>query len=584
MNKKIARILAGAVFSAAFIGFAAPGMAQLTPAQQQAVDLQTGTASPGREPLRRMGEDEFVPRVTPRVDVKKLEIQNPPPGADKIEFELGGIKLEGVTVYSPAELRTVYANRIGATITLADLYVIAGEMTRKYRNDGYILTQVVVPPQTIEGGIARLQVVEGVIDRVDVRGPTDGTMDLVRAYADRMIRRDGGALNTKDLERALLLINDLPGIDARAVLNPSKEKTGAADIMIIVERKPYDAQIGIDNFGTRFLGPVQLSAAGSLNSPFHANERISAQFVGAPGGDHYHEMLYGALTYERPVWTAGTMLELFGAYTHTTPGYTLDQFDVEGWSTYASAKLTHPFIRSRSLNLNGYALFDHREVRSQNNIPVDPTRKDHIRAVRVGGTYEMLDTFLGVGFNTANVELSQGLHIFGANNEGSPTMSRPAADISFTKITAEIQRLQRVTKDVNLLLGVTGQLANDALLSSEEFGVGGISYGRGYDSSEIIGDDGLAGKVEAQWTEPYRIDLLDSYQLYGFYDVGKVWNKDATTSSDKIDSIASTGAGIRADFNESTNGGFMVAFPLTATPQTDNNKSPRIYVNLYHKF
>lgn len=580
MNKAFARLLKGAVYSAAFIGLAAPAMAQLNATQQQAVDVQTGTASPGRDD--RFGIEEFVPRVTPRVEVQKLQIQGAPPGAENITFELGGIVMEGATVYPPEELRALYADRIGSTISLADFYVIAADVTRKYRNEGFILTQVVVPPQTIEGGIAKLQIVEGYIDNIEVQGEDERELRLVREYAAHI--KKGGALNSADLERALLLINDLAGVDARGVLNPSPSKAGAADLLILVERKSYDAQIGIDNFGTRYLGPLQLSAAGSLNSWLGHNERITGQFVMAPDSDHYHELLYGALAYEQPVWNKGTMLELLGSHTHTTPGYTLDQFDVRGWSTNLSAQLEHPFIRSRAVNLDGRVMFDFREVTSKNNIPIDPTRKDHIRALRLGGTYEMLDNLFGVAYNVADLEFSRGLDILGANDTGALDMSRPAADITFFKANIELQRLQRITDNINLLFGVTGQWANDALLSSEEFGVGGMNYGRGYDSSEIIGDDGVAGKIEAQWSEPYNLALFEDYQLYGFYDAGRVWNDDSTTNSGKKETLTSTGFGIRADFNALTNAGFMLAFPLNNTPQTQNDRDPRVYVNLNRRF
>ncbi len=575
MNKVLTRALKGAVFSLAFMGMATQAIAQVPPPQQ------TGIASPGRAKDQFL-EEKFVPRVTPKVEVKKLRIEGAPAGAEDIKFELGGITMEGATAYPKQELRMLYGAQIGKTVTLADLYAVAADLTRKYRNDGYILTQVVVPPQTIEGGIARLKVIEGTVDNIEVRGPKDGTLDLIRKYASQI--KINGPLNSKDLERALLLINDLAGVDARGVLNPSPDKSGTADLIIIVERKGYDAQIGVDNFGTRFLGPVQLSAAAVLNSFFDNNEKITAQAVMAPEMDGFKELLYGSLSYEQPIWSRGTTLGLSASHTITDPGFSLKQFGVKGRSTSLSAKIEHPFVRSRSLNISGRTIFDYREVTSKNNIPVDPTRKDHIRSLRVGGTVETLDNFMGVAYNVFDLELSKGLDVLGASGENRANVSRPAADTTFFKMNAEIQRLQRVLSDVNLLVGVTGQWSNNALLSSEEFGVGGMNYGRGFDSSEIIGDDGIAGKLEVQWSEPYALSLLDTYQLYGFYDAGRTWNDDATTRATQKETLVSTGLGIRADFSDVTTAGFMMAFPLRNTPQTQGDKDPRFFVNLNRQF
>lgn len=583
MKKALGRVVKSAIFSTALIGLtASTALAQLTPAQQQAIDSQTGIASPDRDRDRFLDE-EFTPRVTPRVEVKKLQIQGAPPGAENIKFELGGIRMDGATAYAERDLRAVYADRIGLTISLADLYVIAAEITRKYRNEGYILTQVVVPPQTIEGGIARLDVVEGTIDNVEVRGPERGSsLNLIRDYAEKI--KVDGPLNTKDLERALLLINDVPGVNARGVLNPSPTTAGAADLIIIVDRKRYEGQIGIDNYGTRFLGPVQLSAAASANNFFFKNnERLTVQAVVAPDMDR-NELLYGAISYDQPVWSYGTMLTLFGSHTATNPGYTLDQFDVEGWSTNVSAQLMHPFIRSRTVNLSGRVKLDYREVMTRNNIPIDPTRKDHIRAIRIGGKAEMVDNIFGVAFNVLDVEVSQGLDILGANRKEQADKSRPAADENFVKINAELQRLQRVTNDINLLLGVKGQLSANPLLSSEEFGLGGPQYGRGFDPSEVIGEDGVAGKFELQWNEPHEVSVLEDYQLYGFYDVGRIWNDDATSRINKKETLTSTGVGIRANFSELTEAGLLVAVPLNNTPQTMGDRDPRVYMNLNRRF
>ncbi|MEZ5918475.1 MAG: ShlB/FhaC/HecB family hemolysin secretion/activation protein [Alphaproteobacteria bacterium] len=82
-------------------------------------------------------------------------------------------------------------------------------------------------------------------------------------------------------------------------------------------------------------------------------------------------------------------------------------------------------------------------------------------------------------------------------------------------------------------MAVRGQWASDALLASGGSGAGGVNYGRACDPSEIVGDEGVAGKVEVQWNEPRKFDMFEDYQLYGFYDIGKVWNQDATTSTNK---------------------------------------------------
>lgn len=492
-----------------------------------------------------------------------------------------------MTVYKEGVLRKLYADRIGQTISLADLYGIAADMTRKYRNDGYILTQVVVPPQTIEGGTAHLNIIEGYVDQVNVaqeegaRPESESAMRLIRDYAGRITT--GRALNVRDLERYMLLINDLPGISARGVLAPSQTRVGAADLNILVQRAPVEGIIAIDNYGTRYLGPVQLSGAASLNSLMGNNERLTGQVVAAPEPGNGLELGYVSLGYEQPLNASGLKFEISANYTATEPGYTLDDFDVHGYSRYLRAGFSYPVIRSRATSLYTNVMFDIRNVDTSNNI--EDTRKDRIRALRAGARFEHLDTLFGAGLNIIDAEIAQGLDFMGATTENDANKSRAEGEGDFTKLNVEIQRLQRVVDNVNLLVGVRGQLSNEALLSAEEFGVGGLAYGRSYDPSEIIGDDGVAGKVELQWNVPGTfLTILHDNQVFGFFDAGKVWNDDPLVPGQDTDTATSAGFGLHSKIEQATSMDLTVAFPLNRDVQTQNDRDPRVYFSLSRKF
>lgn len=538
------------------------------------LEQQTGVADPGRIG-QSLSESTLIPQVSPNVSVKQLSPQNAPEGAENIKFNFGGLKLDGVETYNQSDLLPLYQNKIGTEISLADLYAIANSMTLKYRNDGYVLTQVVVPPQTIENGIARLLVVEGFIDNVIIQGGDEGSSALktIQEYAKQI--SPGGALNIADMERYLLLINDLPGLNARSVISPSASTPGAADILIIVERTSYEALVGINNHGSRYLGPIQISGVGVANSYFGRNESITAQVVAAP--DKGFELAYGSLTYAQPVGSWGTVVSASGSITLTDPGFDLSQFDVNGTSKSMSLKADHPIIRSRSTNLSASAVFDWRNVTSKNNI--EPTRNDRLRVLRAGIQAEFLDRLLGVAVNSMNLQVSQGLNIFGSSAKGDANMTRAAGDPTFTKANFQIQRLQRVTGSVNLLLEGRGQLSNNPLLSSEEFGLGGMNSVRGYDPSETVGDDGIGGKIELQWTTPAKWA-----QIFGFLDSGTVWNQDATTSDAKRNSLSSTGIGARLDLPMEVEAEIVAAQPLHRRIQTKNDRDPQYFFSLNKKF
>ena len=519
----------------AALGFSLPAWAQALPA------AVNGPASPGRA-QHDVPEQEPIPQQTvPNIQIRPLSIQSAPKGAEKIVFKLHSITLEGNKTYPVAKISTVYASKLGKTVSLADIYGIAADITRKYRNDGYILTQVVVPPQEINSGNVKLRVVEGYIDHVEVKGfDSPVAMRQVQAYADK-VASNGQALNIRDLERAMLLINDLPGMQAQGILSPSANNTGAADLLITTNRKAYDAQVGIDNYGSRFLGPWQISASGTLNSAFGVNDRLTAQLVTAPGYGLDSSLWYGGLDYEQPIFSNGMSIETFASDTITHPEYLLRQFDVHGDAQQVGVRLKDPIIRTRALTITGRVSTDLDDVTSEDNI--ESSRDDRIRTARLGGHVDYLDTFIGSAYDTLDLELSQGIDWLGATGKDDTRVSRVGAIPDYRKIAGEIQRLQELTPHINILVAATGQFSDDQLYTAEQFSIGGTNYGRGFDPSEITGDSGYAAKAELQWNEPYRLPYITKYQLFTFYDAGTVWDNNAVVDADKRSSLASVGGG-----------------------------------------
>lgn len=564
-----------------FITGAAMAVMLVAQAAHAQVENATGIADPSRA-AQQFIDDVQLPKLTSKVEVESSAALSAPAGAENIVFKLEQIQIDGVNAYSAAEIDSIYRDYLGKTVNLADVYTIANDLTRKYRNDGFILTQVIVPPQTIDGGIVTLRAVEGFVDQVNIQGDVKGSeSSQIMKYANNM--KKDNILDTAQMERSLLLINDLPGVKARSVLSPSATTPGASDLSVIVERDPYEAQVEFNNHGSRYLGPYQGIYTGALNSMLGFNEQIRTQFVVSGDKDRLGELLFGTLSYEQPINRHGTTVRFMGSFSETEPGYDLDPFNVEGKSRYLSATLSHPFIRSRTQNLFGRVGFDLRNVRSENNLEaVD--RKDNIRALRLGASYQVIDTLVGIGANNFDLQFSRGLDVLGASGEDDARLTRARGEPEFTKLEFTAERLQRVTSNVNVLVAAAGQWSATPLLSSEEFGVGGMNIGRGYDSSEIVGDDGVSGKIELQWNAPRKVEFLHDYQIFAYVDAGRVWDQDATTSSGKRDSLVSVGLGARADITEQTTASVGVGLPLTRERDSSNDKDPRFYFSVSHKF
>lgn len=528
-------------------------------------------------------EHRFDPDVKPRITVQEAVAVKAPKGAEKIKINLSEIKIKDMNVYTAAEINAIYADKIGKTITLADLYVIAQEITRKYRNDGYVLTQLVVPPQTIDKkGKIELRAVEGFISTIAVEGTrNDKEKALIESYLNKIDRTK--ALNIRDLEHALLLVNSIPGVSARSILSPSANKVGGADLSVIVEHKAYKGSLGLNNFGTKYLGMTQASSEMSFHSLLGNNERITTQFVVAPDRHEGAEMFYASAGYSQPINSYGTSMTLSGNNANTKPGSSLASFDAKGRSTGVVARLDHPIVRSRDFNLRSNIEFNYTNTRSKDNLG-GPVIRDRTRVVRVGGSVDGLDTLFNAGYNSLAITASKGIDVMNATNKHQDDTTSPDSNGNqFEKIEAEIMRQQLITNDISLFLAAKGQLANGGLLSGEGFGVGGINWGRGYDNSEIVGDDGYAVKGELQWTDPVRVDFVSGYSVFAFYDLGKTWSDTASLPLDK-QTRTSTGLGLRADVTEDVSANAIIAVPINREVAAEGDDNPRIFAGISKTF
>jgi hemolysin activation/secretion protein len=150
---------------------------------------------------------------------------------------------------------------------------------------------------------------------------------------------------------------------------------------------------------------------------------------------------------------------------------------------------------------------------------------------------------LAGGLLRARIAGSRGLGILDATREGDPMRSRRDGSAIFSKIEFWADYDRPLFGPFSLQLQAEGQAASRPLLSSEEMGLGGRYFLRGYDYREFSGDKGIAGSVELRLDIPELGRPLRSAQLYGYADAGSVSNYGTGTGGG---SFASAGGGIRA--------------------------------------
>jgi hemolysin activation/secretion protein len=489
--------------------------------------------------------------------------------AANVQFKLTQITLAGNTVYSTQQLSTLYKNKLNTTITVSQLLRIVQDITNYYRNNGYILSRAVLPPQRIANGVVHIRIIEGFIDKVSVSGAPKGARTLLQSYGEKIAATR--PLKTNVLERYMRLANEIPGVTAKAILEPSKTTTGASDLTLSAETKTASGFISYDNYSTRYIGPTELTASGELNSIFRSGDKTTLTVAGT---DKTTGLRYAELAHDTPLGSNGTRLTIGGNYAETQPGSTLESLYITGRAKnlYTSIKYPLYLTRAQSLYLTtGFNYLDSVVTSSGSQLYVD-----HIRKIYVDSNYNFADGWNGN--NLLGLTLTRGLNILGATPENDPNVSRTGGHSVFTKLNFQATRIQALYGRFSAFALVQGQYAFVPLLASEQFGFGGPQVGRGYDASEIIGDRGLNGSAELRMDVAPNKKLLQVMQFYAFYDVGKIWNLSTSSGQPGYASAAATGLGTRLFFTRNISGNLYWAKPLTRpVAAEDNGKAPRVY-------
>ena len=205
-------------------------------------------------PNKKLNPTLELPVVVPELSI--------PQDAQMVKFILNQVQVLGVSAYKPEQLQDIYAQYVGKEITLAQAYHIAGAITERYRNDGYFLSAAHVPNQKIKDGKIIIQVVEGYVGSVKIKGRAKNSR-LLKEYIEDLLAKK--PLKSSELESFLLRINGLAGASFDGILTSSNDRYGAVELNLVQSAKGGQGIISFDNSNSRFLGPNGLNVSYSTS-------------------------------------------------------------------------------------------------------------------------------------------------------------------------------------------------------------------------------------------------------------------------------------------------------------------------------
>ena len=536
---------------------------------------------PTREEIERGVREGTLEQQGAPVSVDTGDVERAPcplasPDFAGIRLKVESVEFSGIDKIPEVDLSQSYRPYIGTDQPVGVICELRDRAATQLRAAGY-LAAVQVPPQTIESGHVKLDVLLARMSKVQVKGDAGRSEKLLVRYISKLIQDE--VFNTRRAERYLLLARDIPGLDVRLALRPIDGSPGEVVGEVTVRRNPVYADFTVQNLGSKSvglwsgLGRAQLSGLTGLGDSTTASIFTTADFdeqvvlqaghefrVGAEGLTFRGDFTYG--------WTRPTIA---------------NNPNIESRTLIASLEAAYPFVRAQSHNLAGAVGFD--LIDQDVDFGAIRLNKDKLRVafIRLDANGISRESISGRdGFTAlepkwswaASIEARQGVDVFAASPDcggttlgciapGAPTPSRIDGDPTAFVVRGAGEIDWRPVRNLTFSLAPRAQYAPHALLSYEEYSGGNYTVGRGYDPGAIIGDSGIGVRSEV------RVGSLlprtaggFAFQPYAFFDYAKVWNEDTAFNGIGGQELYSAGAGVRASIRDAARLDALVAVPL----------------------
>lgn len=559
---------------------------------------QSSAAAPTREEIQRGIIDEALKgqaqQLTVDGDVERSACPLAGPEFSDVRFTLKSVDFTGLISVDPASLSASYAEYVGQQVPVSVVCDIRDRAATILRSDGY-LAAVQVPPQTIDQGMVRFDVLMARMTAVQVRGNAGSSEGLLQKYIQKLAAQPVFNINTAD--RYLLLARDIPGLDVRLSLRPVSAESGGRPGEVVGEfnviRTPIYADVNIQNFGSEAVGRF----GGLARIRFNGLTGMGDETVisGYSTSDFKEQQVLQASHQFR---VGGEGLKFGGDFTYAwTKPELAGGFDIRSETLVASAYASYPFIRKQSHNIFGTVGLDYIDQRTdllgvrtnEDRLSIAYARLD-FNQIEPGsisgiGGYSAFEPKWGIG---GSLEIRQGLDILGASQGCGPAFvncigqtilpTRADGDPTAFVIRGQAKIDFRPTPLLAFTLKPRLQYSPDALFSYEEISGGNYTTGRGYDPGTIIGDSGYGLQTEVSYGSllPETVQGI-AIQPYLFFDMMGVWNKNIPGDPQKL---YSAGGGFRATIGQQASLDVMAVVPLKRAGFQTRRDSARAMMTL----
>ncbi len=500
------------------------------------------------------------------------------------QFMISEYRIHGAHALSELEIGAAVYPYLGPMRTLEDVQAACAALEKAYHQKGYGAAAVQYVPKVEKGGVIDLSVSEGTVERLRVKGAKYFSPSAIEAAAPSL--SEGNVINFNDVSKDIVSLNQVQDRTVTPVLQPGSQP-GTYDIDLNVkDSSPTHASLELNDYRSPNTTPLRITASASDGNLWQAGHGAGLTFELAPtrpkdsevftayylarfpGIDGFSAMLQGT--------KQNSNISTLGGSTVAGPGQTVElrlNWALPVGKDWSTDKDWENF--SHSL----YLAFDYKHFEQTINTTPGATGSQ-AQAGTIVTPITYYPVTLGYsafvkGFtdkeSTTDVNLGVTLNFRGMGSGPAVfDLNRFGSDGGFIYLRGSVDHTANLPGGFQVYGKVQGQLANQPLVSSEEFSGGGQQTVRGYLESEVVGDNGAFASVELR--SPPLLGLLGKnvhdWRVYVFGDTGELTVLDPLPSQKSRFDLTSIGFGTRLLVGTHLTGAFDAGYPLTTQTYT----------------
>jgi hemolysin activation/secretion protein len=553
-----ARVFACAVF--AVLAMQSAAHAQVLPVGTGSGPSTAAAVTPSGSPPSSLGGPAQPQSATAKASERRVDID--------------AYDVDGNTILDQEAVESAVYPFLGPQRSRNDVEDARKALEQAYQSRGYQSVVVEIPPQTVSNGIVKLHVVEAPIGRLRVVGSQYSLPSSIKSQVPALA--PGTVPNIQVAQSQLNDVNRLPDRRVTPILKPG-QVPGTIDVDLhVTDTLPLHGSLEVNNDHSPNTDPLRAVATVHYDDLWQLGQSASFTWLRAPENVHSGQVFSGS--YLAPIWGSPWNVLAYG-YQSNSDVNTLGGTNVlgDGYTVGARGVLQLPSFGDFTQTFS-----------------FGPDFKHFLEGITFGtsGTTATVDYLpITAAYNlnwiTSDAEVaSQSSIVLGTRGLGSSPAefenNRAFATGNFVHLNEDITYTQHLPFDTLGIFHFAGQLADQPLLSSEQFAAGGLTSVRGYLQSEAIGDDGILESNElrspslTRYLSPYvDTSAIDDWRVFGFADLAHVRILGALPGQTNSFTLESVGAGMRIGALGHFTGLIDVGLPLRSGPATPARK-PRL--------